>query len=95
MSKKSNTIIFLAAASAFNILITIVLFFAACFAAISIYPALINSEPLLLAVYFGCFVLAFAGSILIYRAVLGLIRRKVDLEKYFDPIFGKSGDKLR
>ena len=35
------------------------------------------------------FVFSIAASILIYRAVIKLLMKKVDMEKYFDPIFSR------
>ena len=35
------------------------------------------------------FVLSIVGSFLIYRLAIKILMKKVDMEKYFDPIFGK------
>lgn len=37
-----------------------------------------------------CFVLSLALSFLAYRAIVTVLFKKFDMEKYFDPIFGKK-----
>ena len=87
MSKKTNTLLFILGGTAFNILVTI-----ACFLLLLViysrffYTCLPESSgawimPII-------FVVAIVASFLIYRVVIKIIMKKVDMEKYFDPIFG-------
>jgi hypothetical protein len=89
MSKKSNTLLFILGATVFNIVTTIlcvVLLGAVYFTLIA--PRLSNPETsaalALPVIFIGAIVLSF----LIYRFILKLIMKKVDVEKHFDPIFG-------
>jgi hypothetical protein len=86
MSKKSNTLIFILAATVFNVLITII----ACLVLGIIYGWLLI--PLLPeeSAAWGfpiIFIAAIVISFVLYRVILKYIMKKVDMEKYFDPIF--------
>jgi hypothetical protein len=85
VNKKTNTIVFLLGATAFNIVVTI-----SCFVALLLVygrivlpmlPALATSWGLL-AVVIGAVVAAF----FIYKACLKIFMKRVDMEKYFDPL---------
>ena len=89
MSKKTNTLLFILGATAFNILATVIIFFAIfLFYAGFIAPALPEES-----VTWG-FTVIFIGSIvltfLLYRFILKLLMKKIDFDKHFDPIFGKK-----
>ncbi|MDR2923773.1 MAG: leader peptide processing enzyme [Treponema sp.] len=85
MNKKVNTLFFILGATVFNIIITVLSFFILLF----IYAKLIMrflpqeahawSFPLM-------FIAAIVISFFIYKLVLGLLIKKVNVEKYFDPI---------
>ena len=88
MNKKTNTILFILGGTVFNIFITML-----CFIVILIiyarflHPVLPQSSmawiiPL-------NFIASIAASFLIYRKVIKIIMKKIDMEKYFDPIFGR------
>jgi hypothetical protein len=89
MSKKTNTLWFILGATAFNILTTIicaVLLFVLYGQILRYFPV---SEA---AIGWGIPVIIIGAIVLsffLYRFVLKLIIKKVDLEKYFDPIFGR------
>ena len=36
------------------------------------------------------FILSIAGSFLVYRGIIKILEKKVNMEKYFDPIFGRK-----
>jgi len=86
MNKKLNTVLFLLGATLFNVLTTL----------ISLFGLLI-----LFGIYFApnmadegrswatiiIFLSSLAISFFAYRGVMKLILLKVDVEKYFDPIF--------
>ena len=87
MSKKTNTLLFILGGTVFNILITIL-----CFLLLLlifgrfIYPLVPESAASwMLPVIF---LLSIAVSFVVYRLVVKAISKKVDMEKYFDPIFG-------
>jgi hypothetical protein len=88
MSKKSNTLLFIAGATVFNILVTVICFFAlfvlfAWLLAPRLSPdAAAWSLPL---IFIGALVLSFV----VYRLVLKLLFKRIDAERYFDPIFGR------
>jgi uncharacterized membrane protein (DUF485 family) len=87
MSKKTNTLLFILGATAFNILITII-----CFLILMVIYArfLIDKLPQE-SVAWGfpiIFIAAIALSFVVYRLVLKQLMKRIDIEKHFDPIFG-------
>ena len=88
MSKKTNTLLFLLGGTVFNVLITILFFII--FMAIYIrfiYPMLPeDSAAWALPVVF---VVSIAASFFVYRQAVKLVSKKIDMEKNFDPIFGR------
>jgi len=88
MSKKTNTLLFLLGGTVFNVLITVLFFLI--FMAIYIrfiYPLLPeDSAAWALPVIF---VVSIAVSFFVYRQAVKIIAKKVDMEKHFDPIFGR------
>jgi prepilin signal peptidase PulO-like enzyme (type II secretory pathway) len=88
MSKKTNTLWFILGATAFNILITVVCFILLLVVFIKfITPYLPESAaawgfPI---IFVGAIVLSFV----LYRIILKQLMKKIDFEKYFDPIFGR------
>ena len=89
MSKKTNTLWFILGATVFNILTTIICFILL----LIIYARLLLPSLPESAAAWG-FPIIFIGAIVIsfvlYRFVLKLIMKKIDMEKYFDPIFGRK-----
>jgi hypothetical protein len=82
MNKKVNTLLFILGATAANILITILVFillFAVC---VRLLPPDIFSGVLPFA-----FIGALAASFFIYNKVLKIVTKKIDMDKYFAPIF--------
>ena len=88
MSKKTNTLLFILGGTVFNILITIV-----CFLVLLViysrflYPVLPESSSAW--VLPVIFVVSIAASFFVYRLAIKIITKKVDMEKHFDPIFGR------
>jgi hypothetical protein len=82
MNKKVNTLLFVLGATVFNILITIILFVVLFFACIRLLPETIagNALPFI-------FIAALVASFFLYNAVLKIVTKKIDMDKYFDPIF--------
>ena len=92
MSKKTNTLLFILGGTVFNIIITVLCFiiFLLIYSKI-LYPHLPESSgawvlPVI-------FVASIVASFLIYRFAVKIIMKKVDMEKYFDPIFGRKAQK--
>jgi hypothetical protein len=86
MNKKANTALFILGATVGNILIMIILIFIG-FAIISlVLPGKTNSSLasiLFLVVFLG----SIAGSFFIYHKIIQFVSKRVDMEKYFHPIF--------
>ena len=88
MSKKTNTLLFVLGGTVFNILITLICFFV--FLALYsrfLFPVLPEESAswALPAV----FIVSIVASFFIYRLVIKVITKRVDMEKYFDPLFGR------
>ena len=96
MNKKANTVIFILVASVFNIILTVLcLIVLLLIFGKFIFPLLSeNSAAWALPVMF---VTSIVASALIYRLIIKVLIKKVDVEKYFDPIFSRrqSGKPLK
>jgi hypothetical protein len=92
MSKKTNTLLFMLGATLFNILITVLCFMGLLVLYVRFIMQFLPENgqawgfPIL-------FIAAIALSFVIYRLTLKLLLKKVDVERYFDPIF--SGRRKR
>lgn len=90
MNKKANTILFMLGATVLNVVMMIVIFLAFMLLYAWIVPGGFGTQA-------GQIVgiVLFLGSIgltyFIYHRLVKWISGKWDLEKYFDPIFGKKG----
>lgn len=86
MNKKANTLLFVLGATVFNVLITII-----CFILLFVgFTQILASSLTETMLQWGLpviFVLSIVASVLIYRAVIKQLMKKIDIEKYFDPIF--------
>ena len=86
MSKKTNTLLFILGGTIFNILITVLSFLLL----LIIYGKFLyqylpgSSNAWVLPVIFVASIVIY---FLVYRFTIKMIMRKVDMEKYFDPIF--------
>ncbi|MDR0464467.1 MAG: leader peptide processing enzyme [Treponema sp.] len=89
MNKKTNTILFILGATLFNVIVCIagflILFFLYARFIHPILPEGGQSWSFSL-----IFIGAIAISILVYRVVLKALLKKIDVEKYFDPIFSRG-----
>ena len=86
MTKKGNTIIFIIAATAFNIFLTVLLFIAMFFLFFVFIKPLI-SDNFIVFVLPVVFIVSVFLSFAIYRALLRRIFRNVDINKYFNTDF--------
>lgn len=94
MNKKLNTALFFVAATVVNLTIVLVLGLAV-FIPYAIFvgphvPGQVNLLALIVVVMGS-----MAGSFPLYRKLIELFQKKVDVEKYFDPIVRTSGKKAR
>jgi len=86
MSKKTNTLLFLIGGTIFNVIVTIVCFLLF----LIIYSNFLYgrvSESVAAWVLPLFFAGAIAASFFIYRLAIKILMKKIDMEKYFDPIF--------
>ncbi len=85
MNKKLNTVFFLIGATLFNLLVMFLLILVLLKLAAVIF---FDSPPTALLPVL--LLLAMGGSFFIYHRVLKILARKVDLDKYFLPLFKKK-----
>ena len=85
MNKKANTLLFILGATAFNIIIAIASFFA--FFVLYANFLLEHTKEAAPWILFGIFIAALAVSFVVYRVVLKFLLKKIDVDKYFDPLF--------
>ena len=90
MSKKTNTLLFILGGTVFNILVTVLclIIFLVIYGRV-LYPIL--PEGSVAWIMPVIFIASIVASFLIYKLALKILMKKVDLEKYFDPIFGRKG----
>ena len=89
MNKKVNTLLFILGATLFNILVTIVSFVLLVIIYVRLIERFIPESVQLQAwPYVIIFIAAIALSFVVYRYALRLLLKKIDIDKYFDPIFG-------
>jgi hypothetical protein len=89
MSKKTNTIIFILGATVFNILVTVISFFVLFFLYSRILASRLPGEAFIwgsIFVFIGAIVLSFV----VYQGLLKLLVKKIDINRYFDPIFNRK-----
>ena len=86
MNKKTNTALFIVGATIANILLMIILIIIG-FAIISaVLPQ--KANPQLASILFLLvFLASIAGSFFIYHKVIQYVSKRIDMEKYFHPIF--------
>jgi hypothetical protein len=94
MNKKLNTVLFVLGASAFNVIVTIVIALGLfVLASKTIFSGAATPDGLKLFL-----MLDFIGSVvlasLLYKFLIDRIVKKFDVDKYFEPIFGKGKKKL-
>ena len=92
MGKKINTLLFVIGGTAFNILITFICFFLFHFLYARFFQAILpeTNRDWVMPLIFAASIFV---SFLAYRTLIKIIVKKVDMNKYFDPIFGNRGGK--
>jgi hypothetical protein len=92
MNKKINTILFILGATFFNIVVAVISFVAFTILYIRFIMSLIPETGRSWG-FTLIFLASIAVSIFVYRLVLKYFLTKVDIEKYFDPLFVKRNIK--
>jgi membrane protein implicated in regulation of membrane protease activity len=88
MSKKTNTLLFILGATVFNILVTVASFILLLVLFAKFLMPLLPETGAAWA-FPVIFIASIALSFLVYRLVLKALLKKIDMEKHFDPIFGR------
>ena len=86
MNKKVNTILFILGATVFNILIT-VLFFILLLIIYYNFLLRILPEGAQIWSFPFIFIAAMAIAFIVYRYAIRFLMKRIDMEKYFDPLF--------
>jgi membrane protein implicated in regulation of membrane protease activity len=88
MNKRINTLLFVLGATAFNIIITVLSFLGLTFLYLKLIMPLIPEAN-----YSWGFVIVFLTSLavafVVYRFMFKYLLKRIDVEKYFDPLFAK------
>jgi hypothetical protein len=93
MNKKLNTALFILGATVVNILIMFILVAAGILILTQVLPS--EAAPgLVQGLFLLVFVLAIVGSFFIYNKLVKLVTKKIDMEKYFHPIFGPKKKRM-
>ena len=88
MNKKVNTLLFILGATLFNVIVTLACFIALLLLYAKTLMSVIPEDfqnwafPLI-------FIAAITVSFFLYRFLLKILTKRIAVEKYFDPIFGK------
>ena len=87
MNKKVNTLLFILGATVFSVITTLLSFILLAFIYFKTVPENLQQEaqawPFVL-----IFIAAIAISFVVYRYALRLLMKKINIEKYFEPIIG-------
>lgn len=86
MNKKANTILFVLAATVLNVLVMGIVFTLLLVVLSSIAPPTLSPEFGTLAVAM-IFLATIIVTYVLYHYAVKLLSRKIDLERYFEPIF--------
>ena len=86
MNKKLNTALFMLGATVFNLLLLFVLILLAMLALTAAFGSRLGPSVMSI-LLIVVFLAAMVGSFLIYNQVVKWIARKIDMEKYFLPLF--------
>jgi hypothetical protein len=85
MNKKLNTVLFMLAATVLNIVMMITLLILLVVLAGVLFPDVPATTGQILLI--AAFLLALGGSFALYTFVMRWITRKIDMDRYFHPIF--------
>ncbi|MDR3139204.1 MAG: leader peptide processing enzyme [Treponema sp.] len=88
MSKKTNTLWFILGATVFNVLSTVISFLVLFVLYFRFLSPMLPESAAPIGIIF-VFIGAIALSFVLYRFILKRITAKIDLDKHFDPLFGR------
>lgn len=94
MNKKLNTALFMIVATALNLVIMLVLLFGPLIPYIRFVAPHVDQIVTTVAVIV-IFIVAIVGTYLLYNLIMKKFMQKVDMDKYFDPIFRRKQNKAR
>ena len=86
MNKKLNTVLFILGASVLNVLLMLILMALGMILISLVLPENV-SQGLASILYILILVLSVAGSFFIYHRGIRFLSKKIDMDKYFHPIF--------
>jgi hypothetical protein len=86
MNKKMNTLLFIFGATVFNVLVAVISFIGFMFLYARYVMVLVPEESREWG-FALIFLLSIAVSFIVYRYLLKFLLKKIDIEKYFDPLF--------
>jgi len=89
MNKRMNTVLFLIGGTVFNIIVTIVCFLLFLLVYSNFLYGRVSESVAAWALPLF-FAGAIAASFFIYRLAIKMLMKKIDMEKYFDPIFARK-----
>jgi len=89
MNKKVNTLLFILGATVFNILIVVLCFIALTVLYVNFLMPSVPEESRSWG-FALIFLTAIVLSFLLYRLILKFLMKKIDVEKYFDPLFTRK-----
>jgi len=89
MNKKVNTVLFLLGATVFNLLVMFILILLFLFLIGAVFKGSLNQNVLLILMIL-VFVGSIAASFFIYSRVVKWLNRRIDMDKYFMPLFRRK-----
>jgi hypothetical protein len=94
MNKKLNTAVFFLVATVVNVVLIMILALVV-FVPYALFVARLVPGPVNLIVMVLIFLGAMAGSFPLYRKLIEALQKRIDFEKYFDPIVRQSSRRGR
>lgn len=94
MNKKINSVLFFIVATAVNILTMAFILFVGMYLVGALLPESAK-ESMGRFLFVVIFLIAVAGSFFIYNRLIKFISKRIDMGKYFPPIFKSRGDSRR
>ena len=89
MNKKTNTVLFLNGATVFNLLVMFILIVLSLVLISVVFRDRLNPNVLSILMIL-LFIGSIAGAFFIYNRVLKLLTKKIDMDKYFMPLFRRK-----
>lgn len=86
MNKKVNTVLFIIAATIFNVVVMVIIMTLG-LALLSMLVGENMNPGMAQFLFLMLFVLSIAGAFGVYHLAIGLLSKRIDMEKHFHPIF--------